>query len=232
MKTVFSNLMIALLIAAGTSTILLGQSQNQSLGDYARAVKKNNPQAKSQPKTTYDNDNLPSGAALSVVGNSGAPVSENLGDKDQDKDKAPDKSAKDIAGKKDDQNKDADNKALPDQTAEAKKKTEPQMKAGQSAAEREKAVAAWKQKVDEQKSKTDLLARELDVTQREYHLRSNAYNSDLSNRIRPSTDWQAEEAKFKQQITEKQKSLDEAKTKLTELQDQARKAGVPNSAAE
>lgn len=230
MKTVFSNLVIALLIAAGTSTVLAGQSQNQSLGDYARAVKKNNPQAKSQPKTTYDNDNLPAGAALSVVGNSVPPASENLGDKDQEK--ASDKSGKDIAGKKDDQNKDADNKSLPDQTADAKKKTEPQMKAGQSAAEREKAVAAWKQKVDEQKSKTDLLARELDVTQREYHLRSNAYNSDLSNRIRPSTDWQAEEAKFKQEIAEKQKSLDEAKTKLAELQDQARRAGVPNSAAE
>ncbi|HEY8670148.1 MAG TPA: hypothetical protein VIL63_04865, partial [Terriglobales bacterium] len=159
-------------------------------------------------------------------GNSAPPASEN--DVDKDKEKANDKNLDD---KNADKNKPADPKAVPDQSADAKKKAL-EMKAGQSTADREKAVAAWKQKVDDQKSKTDLLARELDVTQREYQLRSNAYNSDLSNRIRPSTDWQAEDAKFKQQIADKQKALDDAKAKLSELQDQAHKAGVPNSAAE
>jgi len=225
MKNVLLNLLGGLLIAAATTTIMLGQSQNQPLGDYARAVKKNKPQSKSQP-TTYDNDNLPAGATLSVVGNSAPPASEN--DVDKDKEKANDKNLDD---KNADKNKPADPKAVPDQSADAKKKAL-EMKAGQSTADREKAVAAWKQKVDDQKSKTDLLARELDVTQREYQLRSNAYNSDLSNRIRPSTDWQAEDAKFKQQIADKQKALDDAKAKLSELQDQAHKAGVPNSAAE
>jgi len=229
MKNVLLNLLSGLLIAAATNTIMLGQSQNQPLGDYARAVKKNKPQPKSQP-TTYDNDNLPAGATLSVVGNPVPPASENGVDGDKDKEKASDKNLDD---KNADKNKPADPKALPDQSADAKKKAEsPEMKAGQSTADREKAVAAWKQKVDEQKSKTDLLARELNVTQREYQLRSNTYNSDLSNRIRPSTDWQAEDAKFKQQIADKQKSLDDAKAKLSELQDQAHKAGVPNSAAE
>jgi hypothetical protein len=227
MKNVLLNLLGGLLIASATNTIMLGQSQNQPLGDYARAVKKNKPPSKSQP-TTYDNDNLPAGAALSVVGNSAPPASEN--DVDKDKDKASDKNLDD---KNADKNKPADPKAVPDQSADAKKKAETtEMKAGQSTADREKAVAAWKQKVDDQKSKTDLLARELDVTQREYQLRSNAYNSDLSNRLRPSTNWQAEDAKFKQQIADKQKSLDDAKAKLSELQDQAHKAGVPNSAAE
>lgn len=230
MKNVLLNLLGGLLIAAATNTILLGQSQNQPLGDYARAVKKNKPQSKSQPSTTYDNDNLPAGAALSVVGNPVRPASENDVDKDKDKDKANDKNLDD---KNADKNKQADPKAVSDQSADAKKKAEAsEMKAGQSSADREKAVAAWKQKVDDQKSKTDLLARELDVTQREYKLRSNAYNSDLSNRLRPSTAWQAEDAKFKQQIADKQKSLDDAKAKLSDLQDQAHKAGVPNSAAE
>jgi len=225
MKNVLLNLLGGLLIAAATNTIMLGQSQNQPLGDYARAVKKNKPQSKSQPTTTYDNDNLPAGAALSVVGSSASPASENSVD-NKDKEKANDKNLED-------KNKQADPRAVPDQSADAKKKTETtEMKPGQSTADREKAVAAWKQKVDDQKSKTDLLARELDVTQREYRLRSNAYNSDLSNRLRPSTSWQAEDAKFIQQIADKQKSLDDAKAKLSELQDQAHKAGVPNSAAE
>jgi hypothetical protein len=229
MKNVLLNLLGGLLIAAAMNTIMMGQSQNQPLGDYARAVKKNKPQPKSQP-TTYDNDNLPAGATLSVVGNSVPPASENDVDKDKDKDKANDKNLDD---KNADKNKQSDPKAVSDQSADAKKKAETtEMKAGQSSADREKAVAAWKQKVDDQKSKTDLLARELDVTQREYQLRSNAYNSDLSNRLRPSTNWQAEDAKFKQQIADKQKSLDDAKAKLSDLQDQAHKAGVPNSAAE
>ena len=40
MKNVLLNLLGGLLIAAATTTIMLGQSQNQPLGDYARAVKK------------------------------------------------------------------------------------------------------------------------------------------------------------------------------------------------
>src|SRR5258708_32183263 len=46
------------------------QSQNQpqpSLADYARQIKKDNPQLKSKPKV-FDNDNLPKNDKLSVVG--------------------------------------------------------------------------------------------------------------------------------------------------------------------
>jgi hypothetical protein len=38
--------------------------------------------------------------------------------------------------------------------------------------------------------------------------------------------------KYAQTLTDKQKSLDDAKTGLTDLQEQARKAGVPSSFTE
>ena len=39
-------------------------------------------------------------------------------------------------------------------------------------------------------------------------------------------------AKYQQQMADKQKSLDEAKTKLNNVQDEAHKAGAPNSVSE
>jgi len=206
----FCSLMLAVVaMSAIMGTMAAAQSPTQPLGDYARAVKKQKPQEAKSAGKTFDNDNLPNDSKLSVVG----AQSETAAPPDKDKD--------------------ASAKPNPDEKTDAQKKAEAsQMQPGQSAEERKKAIAVWQQKIDDQKAKTDLLSRELNVTQREYQLRSNAYYSDVSNRLRVSGDWAAEEAKYKQQIADKQKALDEANTKLSDLTEQAHKAGVPNSAAE
>ena len=210
MKRLRSLLLAAFAMSAIMGTMAAAQTQTQPLGDYARAVRKQKPpEAKSSTKT-FDNDNLPNSSTLSVVG----ARPENDAQVDKDKEASP--------------------KPNPNEKTDAQKKAESlgQIKPGQSAEERQKAIDVWKQKIDDQKAKTDLLSRELDVTQREYRLRSAAYYADVSNRLKGSGDWEAEEAKYKQQIAEKQKALDEAKTKLGDLTEQAHKAGVPNSAAE
>ena len=56
--------------------------------------------------------------------------------------------------------------------------------------------------------------------------------ADAGNRMRNSGDWDKQDAQYKQQIADKQKSLDEAKQKLDDLQESARKAGVPASVSE
>jgi hypothetical protein len=69
------------LIAVGTLLLLGFTGANaQSLGDYARSVRKNKPETTSTSRH-FDNDNLPTGEALSVVGppadasgNAGAPA--------------------------------------------------------------------------------------------------------------------------------------------------------------
>ena len=53
--------------------------------------------------------------------------------------------------------------------------------------------------------------------------------ADVGNRMRNSTQWDKEEADYKQKIADKQKALDDAKQKLDDMKEEARKAGVPSA---
>ena len=189
----------------------MAQSQTPSLGDYARAVKKTKPTA-TKTAVTYDNDNLPRSASLSVVGSSPEPAPE----ADSTKEKT--------AG-------DAD-KSDPKADAEKKPENKGEIKPGQTPEERKKAYEVWQKKISGQKEKVDLLSREVEVLQREERMRQAAFYADAGNRLRNTAVWDSEEAKYQQQVAEKRKKLDEAKTKLGDLQDEAHKAGAPNSMAE
>lgn len=131
---------LAVTFFALTGCVLAGaqlpQAESQSLGDYARAVRKNKAQDTKPAQTVYDNDNLPSQTTLSVVG--GASGSSN---------DANDKAKSDAS-------------AQPQQHADDASKVKP----GQSIGDREKAYDTWKQKIDAQKEKVDQLARDLDNT--------------------------------------------------------------------
>jgi hypothetical protein len=85
----------------------------------------------------------------------------------------------------------------------------------------------WKGKIADQKSKLDMLSRELDVAQREYRLRAAAMYGDAGTRLRNQGAWDKEDADYKKQIADKQQALDDAKKSLDDMQEQARKAGVP-----
>jgi hypothetical protein len=86
---------------------------------------------------------------------------------------------------------------------------------------------SWQDKVSAQKNAIDLASRELDVLQKEYQLRAAAMYADVGNRLRNSTQWDKEDADYKQKIADKQKAVDDAKQKLDDMQEEARKAGVP-----
>ncbi|HWW15904.1 MAG TPA: hypothetical protein VN310_14685 [Candidatus Dormibacteraeota bacterium] len=87
----------------------------------------------------------------------------------------------------------------------------------------------WQDKLTAQKDSIDLAARELDVLQREYQLRAAAMYADAGNRIRNEAAWDKQDAEYKQKIADKQKAVDDAKAKLDEMKEGARKAGVPSS---
>lgn len=91
---------------------------------------------------------------------------------------------------------------------------------------------SWQEKLTTQKSAIDLASRELDVLQKEYQLRAAAMYGDVGDRLRNSGQWDKEDADFKQKIADKQKAVDDAKQKLDDLQEEARKAGVPPSMRE
>lgn len=85
----------------------------------------------------------------------------------------------------------------------------------------------WQDKLSAQKNSIDLASRELDVLQKEYQLRAAAMYADAGNRMRNAAQWDKEDADYKQKIADKQKAVDEGKQKLEDMQEEARKDGVP-----
>jgi uncharacterized low-complexity protein len=196
--------------AAFATSMAVAQSQDQpspSLGDYARKVHKD-PSTVAKPKV-YDNDNLPKDNKLSVVGPAPAV--------DADSVAASDKSSS------------ADSKAPAEKAADGKAVAKP---IDDEQARKQAEWKGWQGKISGEKDQIDMTSRELDVTQREYQLRAAAIYADAGNRMRNAAAWDKEDADYKQKIADKQKTLDELKQKLNDLQDQARKAGVPASMTE
>lgn len=184
-------------------------SAGQSLGDYARHARKA-PETGSKPKV-FDNDNLPKSDHLSVVGKVAPPPAE-----------APSQA-------KDENTPGAASSESKSATATEKTAA---TKAPEDAASKETAWKQWSDKIKEQQHQIELLSRELDVLQREYQLRAAAMYADAGNRLRNQADWDKQDVQYKQQIADKQKAVDEAKQKLDDLREDARKAGAPTSIQE
>jgi hypothetical protein len=202
---------LAATILAGTLTTLAG-AQSEPLGDYARAVRKEKKQEKLESGKRFDNDNLPKTDKLSIVGNAAQEPASRSSDSEA-------QAAQDNAQPQKTQNvQKADDSA---KTAESKP--------GEPAKDRQKMYDEWKKKISEQQDKINLLAREMDVMQREYRLRAAAFYADAGNRLRNAGSWDKEDAQYKQQLAEKQKTLDTAKEELQDSRERARKAGVPSS---
>jgi hypothetical protein len=203
------NIWIAGMILAGMMACFANAqdstTEQQPLGDYARAVRKDK-----KPVTAkqFDNDNLPADHTLNIAGKADATADAKTDDK---------------------------TRAAADGGADADKKADskpPSIQPGESAEERQKTYDSWKDRLTDQKAKVELLNREFDVEQREYQLRAAAMYADAGNRLRNSGNWDKEDADYKQKIEQKKKALDDAKKELDDMQEDARKAGVPSSVRE
>jgi hypothetical protein len=93
-------------------------------------------------------------------------------------------------------------------------------------ADRQKAVDEIKQKMDDQKSKLDALNHELELDQREYRLRAATFYGDAGAQLRNSAQWSKDDAQYKSDMDSKQKAIAAAQQQLSDLQEQARKAGM------
>jgi hypothetical protein len=96
-------------------------------------------------------------------------------------------------------------------------------------AKKQAAWKAWQTKLAAQKDSIDLATRELDVLQREYQIRAAAMYADAGNRMRNEAQWDKQDADYKQKIADKQKAVEDAKQKLGDMQEEARKDGVPSA---
>jgi len=206
-------------LPAGAQNQTQSNTPTSSLGDYARQVRKD-PGAKAKPKV-FDNDNLPTDDKLSVVGTQApADTANNSADA-----KPADAAAPTAAG---DAKASTGTKAATEQAPLKSTVKSPE----DEAAAKQAAWKQWGERLASQQQQIDLLTRELDVLQREYQIRAAAMYGDAGNRLRNSGDWDKQDTQYKQQIADKQKNLDDAKQKLEDMQDEARKAGVPASVRE
>ncbi len=212
-----------MLIAAGLTSVAQNQapsapqgSADGSLGTYARQIRKDS--AAPSKKKVFDNDNLPTDDKLSIVGAAPAAGSTATEAKQE---QTPAATPAEGEGKTEAGAKPADDK----------KPANPSNQGGDQGAK----DAAWKQwgdRITAEKSQIDLTTRELDVLQREYQVRAAAMYADVGNRLRNSAEWDKQDAQYKQQIADKQKALEDAKQNLDDMQEEARKAGVPPSVRE
>ena len=188
-------------VLAGMLVTLAG-AQTESLGDYARGIRKDEKPASAKK---YDNDNLPTSDKISVVGNAteSSPEDANAASTPSDSAAQPKDGTKPSTPAAQDAGKPADS------------------------SDAHKANDEWKQKISEQQAKVDMLTREVDVTQREYRLRAAAFYADAGNRLRNQGSWDKEDAQYKQDLAKKQKALDDAKKAVDDLKEKARKAGMP-----
>ena len=109
--------------------------------------------------------------------------------------------------------KSADAKDAKKDTADAQKQKNEQLK-GQIEAEK-KEIAA--------------LQRELDVAEREARLRAAAYYADAGVMLRDQAKFAEDSRKAQGEIDGKKQALSAAQEKLTDMQEQARKAGLPSN---
>jgi hypothetical protein len=115
---------------------------------------------------------------------------------------------------------DAD-KADGDKDADAKDKDSPQ-----TAQEKIKEMEAWKSKIAAQEGKVQALDQAVTQIDRDYRLRMSAFYADLGLRLRDEAKWADEEKKYHEDIAAKEKERDAERTKLEDMKDAARRAGV------
>ncbi len=162
----------------------IAAAQSQSLGDYAREVRKNK---KSNPNVkVYDNDNLPGSGTISILGEASNP-------------------------------KEAEKEEKQAAASDEERKKQQQQIAG--------AVA-------EQRKKIAGLQHEIDLLNREGRIRTAEYYSDPGVQLRNPQAWTQQEGQMRSDMAAKTQELQAARDKLSQMQEAARKAGVPSSAVE
>lgn len=189
MKRTGLGALTMILFALAICTTAVAQSDSQSLGEYARTVRKDKSEEAKPAAKVYDNDNLPADPSINVVGASAGNSAAT-----------------------------ADNKA-PNAAAQPNTNDSSKIQSGQSTADRQKAYDTWKNKIDDEKKKIDQLTQDL----------ANAKNSPPSQSTIPVWPYNSD---YQQSVAEKQKALDQAKAELDEMEEEARKDGVPASIAQ
>lgn len=102
----------------------------------------------------------------------------------------------------------------------------PSASASSAAEDRTKAEADWKAKFAEQRKVIAGLEKELDVLKRENKLRAASFYGDAGTRLRDEKKYAEDDRKYKANIEAKEQEVAAAKQKFSDMQEEARKAGM------
>ena len=69
-----------------------------------------------------------------------------------------------------------------------------------------------------------------DRLDREFKLRAAAFYADAGLRLRDDRNWADQQRKYQDDMADRKKKIEEAKAQLEDLQERARKSGVPRAA--
>ena len=189
------------IVSAIVLCAIAAQTQSFATGESSGSLGKDKLRVSKEAPKAYDNDNLPSAAdTVSVVGTSAKEIS-----KDSNSLGSNEVQSTAIRG------------SDPDSSPNRPNNTSGEIKPGQSPGEREQAYAEWSKRIRTERKNVNQLAWELD------DLKHNPPASVAIFHLWP------DDQLYLQSITEKQNALDGARTALSRLEDEARKAGVPSS---
>ena len=118
---------------------------------------------------------------------------------------------------------DSANEAAPNQNGVKSKNDKAKKEAANSGKQSNDKLAG---EISKQKDEITKLQHELDIAQREQRLNAAAYYGDAGVRLRDQAKFAESSRKKQEEIDGKKKAIADAQQKLTDLQEQARKAGL------
>ncbi len=181
----------------------MASAQEQSLADAARNHKQ---QQAGKPVATkiFTNDNLPATETISTVGT--APS---------------DSAAAPVAS-------DSGQPATSETNAAAAKDGSANTKTGDDDKQRQKSWEDWRDKIQKQKATVEQIQKENEEIERQYKLTTGNYYNSAQQRVFDGAAMTKEDASYKEQMEQKKKAIDDAKQKIDDMQEEARRAGVPS----
>ena len=94
--------------------------------------------------------------------------------------------------------------------------------------DRQKTWEDWRSKIQKQAAMVEQLEKDNEEIERQFKLTTGNYYNSAQQRIYDGAAMQKEDASYREQMEQKKKAIEEAKQKVDDLQEEARRAGVPS----
>jgi hypothetical protein len=196
------RILIAAVSTALLSVCVAAQTPQPSLGDFARQQRQ---AKKAAPTKVYTNEDF--SASKQPIADAPAPDATS--------------SSATTTG------------ATADEKTASAAKAAPAKDSGAAAADPAKAAAfvdkAYRASVQKERAEIARLEKEIAEADRKTKIQSTNYYTDAGSRLRDPKAWTDQRAKMDKEMADNQQKLQEARTRLDDLLEQARKLGIPAS---